>query len=589
MDTRFERALGSRRAAAAVIVLAMAIAATSIAIGFATDDHAFRAILRSQSPLAPAKSDLFRFVRGDPAETRLLVRTGHLPWWSAPDLRIHFLRPLTSLAFAADDRLFGDDPLGYHLVSLAWYLALLIAVACALRRLLAPPAATLALAVFAMSAAHVQAYAWISARHVAVGGALAAVALALALRGGRRARWIALVALAAALAGSEAALAVVPLWIALELAAGGRPVRARLLACLPVAALAAAYLAAYSLLGGGASASGGYCDPLADPLRFAALALVRIPVLLGDAALGIPAELAHVVPEWLLALAGAGAVGFIALAWRASRAPRAPDDRPVHPAGRPDRPGGRALIALGLGGLGATVLGVAGFPDGRVLVVPDIAFAALLGLLLHRGLRARWPGRALVAVVALAHLVLAPLASLHAIDRLAGHARATEEIAREAASLASPSRRLFLVAASDPMVFLYPRAVAAGLTPGAIRCWSVLSAARAGHRLTRTGERTVELEPVGRTLLDGSFDRLFRAPDRPFAPGETIQQCGAAIRVVAVVDGRPARLAIEWRRSLDDPALVLVVWRGGRLERLAPPRIGETIELPWSPGPSRVL
>jgi len=588
MDTRFERALGSRRAAAAVIALAMAIAATSIAVGFATDDHAFRAVLHSRSPLAPAKSDLFRFVRGDPAETRLLVRTGHLPWWSAPDLRIHFLRPLTSLAFAADDSRFGDDPLGYHLVSLAWYLALLVAVACALRRLLAPPAATLALAVFALSAAHVQAYAWISARHVAVGGALGAAALALALRGGRRARWIALLALAAALAGSEAALAVVPMWVALELAGDARPLRARLLACLPVVALAVAYLAAYSLLGGGARASGGYCDPLADPLRTAALALVRIPVLLGDAALGIPAELAHVVPEWLLALAGAGAVGFIALAWRASRAARAPDDRLVHPA-MPDQPGGLTLVALGLGGLGAVVLGVAGFPDGRVLVVPDIAFAALLGLLLHRGLRARWPGRALVAVVAVAHLALAPLASLHAIDRLAGHARATEEIAREAVALAGPSHRLFLVAASDPMVFLYPRAVAAGLTPGAIRCWSVLSAARAGHRLTRTGERTVELEPVGRTLLDGSFDRLFRAADRPFAPGETIEQCGAAIRVARVEDGRPARLSIEWRRSLDDPALVLVVWRGGRLERLASPRIGETIELPWSPGPSRVL
>jgi len=64
-----------------------------------------------------------------------------LPWWAAPDLRIHFLRPLTGLAFAADDRLFGDDPLGYHVVSLAWYAALLLAAAALFRRLL-PAAAS---------------------------------------------------------------------------------------------------------------------------------------------------------------------------------------------------------------------------------------------------------------------------------------------------------------------------------------------------------------------------------------------------------------------------------------------------------------
>jgi hypothetical protein len=34
---------------------------------------------------------------------------------------------------------------------------------------------------------------------------------------------------------------------------------------------------------------------------------------------------------------------------------------------------------------------------------------------------------------------------------------------------------------------------------------------------------------------------------------------------------------------------VLLVWRDHQLERFTPPRIGQTVELPWSPGPSGVL
>jgi hypothetical protein len=185
--------------------------------------------------------------------------------------------------------------------------------------------------------------------------------------------------------------------------------------------------------------------------------------------------------------------------------------------------------------------------------------------------------------------VLGPLSSLHEVSGLARRARASEAVARQAIALTPPSGRIFLVAASDPLVYLYPRGIAAQVAPGAVRCWSVLSAARASHRVTRTGERTLELEPIGRTLLSGSFDRLFRAPELPFRAGDAFVQCGATIRVTQVQGGLPSHLAVEWRRSLDDPELALLVWRSGRLERLAPPRVGESVELPWSPGPSGVF
>jgi hypothetical protein len=449
--------------------------------------------------------------------------------------------------------------------------------------------------VFGLSAAHVDAYAWVSARHVAIAGALATGALA--ARWSRH-RWLAPLVYAVALASSEAALAVAPLWIALELATP-RSRRARGLACIPVVALSLAYLVIYAALGGGTRASGGYHDPLADPLGFAALAAVRVPLLLGDAALGIPAELAHVIAEWRLGLAGLAAVGFVALAWWLTAPARRPASAAVNPsaatpastAANPstaaDRPPLASTLAwLAAGGIAATVLGAAGFPSGRVLVIPDLAFAAVLGVILARGRQARWPGRVFAIALAVFHLVIAPIEALRAIARHEHRGRATEAIAQQIVELAPPHGRVLLVAASDPMVFLYPRGVLSDVAPGTARCWSTWSAARASHRITRTSAHTLAIEPIGHTLLEGSFDELFRAADQPFEIGATVEQCGATIRVAAVTGGRPARLEVTLRRSLDDPEIVMLVWRDHRLARFTPPRVGETVELPWSPGPS---
>ena len=550
--------LGTVRAQAAVIALGLALASMSISVGFLTDDQAFRAALHTRAPY-----DLFRFAPGDPTATSWLVRSGHLPWWSAPELRIHFWRPLTSLAFALDDRVFGDHPLGYHLVSLAWLAVLFVAVARFFRAFLPPVAATLALAVFTFAASHVQAYAWISARHALLGAVFAAIALAWQAEG--RPAWGVGLALVIGLLASESALAAVPLSVAL---AFGRDRRMR--AAWPAVIVAVAYVAAYVALGFGTRASGGYHDPASDPRGFAVLALTRLPILLGDAALAIPAELAFVVTPWKLASIGLVAVLLVLLAVRATRA--------------------RGVVRwLALGGIAATFLGVTGYPSGRMLLVPDLAFAALLGLVLAGVREARRGGKVLVGVIAIAHLVLGPFAIVRQLRELTRRARATETIADEVRALAPPEARFFLVAASDPSVFLYPRGLLAQEAPGAVRCWSVLSAAKAGHRLTRIDDHVLRLEPIERPLLDGSFDALFRGPGHPFAVDDTVEQCGATIRIRAVKDGLPSELEITFARRLDDPRLAFAVWQAGRLERLSMPAPGETIFLPWAPGPTRVF
>lgn len=575
--------LESRRAPLVVIVVALALAAASIAIGFLTDDHAFRAMLHAHSEHAPAAWDLFRFESGDPAGNALRVRVGHLAWWAAPDLKIHFLRPLTSGVLAADDAVAGT-PLSGHLISLAFQLALLVCAHVWFRRILPPAAATLALAVFGLSAAHVEAYGWISARHVVLAAAFAAASLA------ARRRPVALLLLALGLAASEATLAVLPIWLARECLTGA-PWRTRLARFAPALALGVAYLVLYTLAGAGTRGSGGYHDPAADPLGFALLALARVPILLGDAALGIPAELAHRIGEPPLALLGVAATAFVATAaWR-TRASNAASS--VEAAGTTRTPDTAALAArdaaargsllwLALAGAAGCVLGAAGYPAGRMLVIPDLAFAPVLGLVVQRALVQR-RGRALAGVLAVMHLGIAPLHNLLTVHRLAVRAVRTRAIADEIRALAPASGRVYLLAASDPMVYLYPRGILADVAPGTLRCWTTFSGARSRHRVARLDAHRFTIEALDRPLLTG-FDQLFRAPDRPFAVGDRVDQCGAQITVAAVDHGRPTKLDVTFRRTLDDPELAFVIWRDHHLERFT--FTDAATELPNAPGPS---
>ncbi|MEZ4405485.1 MAG: hypothetical protein R3A52_03175 [Polyangiales bacterium] len=250
------------------------------------DDFFQRAMLRGTFPAPRRWWDLFSFIRDTPADHAAIVGRGVLPWWTDPHLQIAMFRPLSSALAALDHALHGGDPLLSHLHSLAWWCAMLAALASLYRRLFSPRVAALATLFIALDDAASTPLAWLSNRNALVAtafGALALRALVDAVEGfAARSRLRAAFALAA-LSG-EYALAWVPAAVLVTLTAPEARVRWRSLA-VALAPVGATLLAA-RLLGYGARATASYVDPFVDPARW--LERSRVGALLLDLVYALP-------------------------------------------------------------------------------------------------------------------------------------------------------------------------------------------------------------------------------------------------------------------------------------------------------------
>lgn len=562
--------LDGRRAPLVIVLFTLAITIGSVRVGFYTDDHPFRAALHGQWPGGPPWWDLYRFAT--PPTNARAIEAGVLPWWTAPRLALHLLRPLGSALFALDDALFGANPLGWHLHSIAWYLALVAAAGWLLRGALGRVSGNLAMLIFAASVAHFHPWAWPSCRHTVLAALPVTLALGVFARDPRRGRFALALGLALGLLGGESALGVLPFALARVALDRSRRWRDRALDLAPAAAVLAAYVVVYARLGCGANDSDGYVDPTASPARFAARAALMFPIMLGNAITSVPAELANLgITTPLVAVGAASALG-TALLVRASL-PRLSDEERG------------ALGWLVAGATLAILPGLGGFPGARTLLLPNLGFAALLAVVIRRASSAPSRGPRLAALaLALVHVVLAPVIDLGNIAFNTRIARATESIA-EAADLDASHRRAFFLGSADPMIGMYAPTVLYERAPERLACWSNLSGTKGAHRLTRSGPRSLVVRPLEGPFLRGPFETLFRTRALPVPLGYTARQCGATFVVTEVEGDRPRAVEVTLDVALDDPGVRLLAWRGGRLRALDPPVEGASIDVAAEPGP----
>lgn len=206
----------------AMLVTAL-LAAPALWVGFVGDDLIQRLRLEHRLPgFGDGFWSAYEFTpQSFPA--RELIQQGLLPWFTDPELRIHFLRPLTSASLALDAWCFGRNAALAHAHSIAWLLLLAAASARLYQRWFAPAPALLSALVFAMAGAHGMPTAWLASRHTLIAAALAVSSLWVWAKyredRWQPGRWLAPSFLCASLLASESGLCGVVFLVAYELSA----------------------------------------------------------------------------------------------------------------------------------------------------------------------------------------------------------------------------------------------------------------------------------------------------------------------------------------------------------------------------------
>ena len=550
--------------------------------GLFSDDYVHQLIFEMPkgSIGGSAPWNFFTFTDGNPAITQPLIAHGPLMWLTWPKLRMRFMRPLSSLLIFLDHEVFGKGLAGPHLHSVLWYLAL-VAVACLLfRRTLGPAGgllAPVAMLLFAGDDTHWLAALWLANRNSLVATAPVLLGLVAHLRwredGWRPGLWLSLPCYATGLAGGEAALGALAYLLAYELLAGPGGWKKRLLALAPVGLLGLGYLAIYKAWNGGASGSGIYIDPLVSPLSFLAHAPARALALLGAQFLASPVDAWLLAEKSHLALVAVGVLAVLLVgAMLRATWPSIPEPTKRHL---------RWLLA----GSGLSLVPVlATFPLARLLLMPGLGAAAAVSALLLYAPRRGWL-RFGVVVLFITNVALAPVGWLtsYLIGRVVVHAH--EKMAFETGFTDDElTRRVLLFAAPDAMIGLYAPMVRMwkGLAPP--RAWLCFSLAPYPHRLTRVSADTLELEVEGGHMGETVFEQITRSHDIGYQQGERVELDGATVTVIALEEGLPKRLRIQLTEPLDGDAYALAQWKGGRLDRLELPAVGQSVELPLTPG-----
>lgn len=557
----------------AVVAIAVLVGLPAIRLPLCLDDRWHRALLLhdtrwitwERGPL-----DLFTFADGSAEEHARIVETGYAAWWTSPELRVAFFRPLSSATHALDYALWPTSPALMHLCSIAWY-AVVVALAVGLyRRILgrdgaAPWVAGLASLMYAVDVAHGIPVGWIANRNALCAAAFAFAALH---AWDRRRPLVAAGLFGLALGCGESAVAALAFFAAHAITLDERPLARRLRALAPVLGVAVAYGVAHRAGRFGVEGSGVYLSPLAHPLSFAARAIERMPLLAG-AELGAPTPDAYpLLPPFaktaLLVMAvvavALAAVGFARV--RASRAAR----------------------FFALGGVLALVPSCATFPSGRLLTIAGFGLIGLLATIAASSGSRLVRGYVVWAVGV--RLALSPLlmvlteGSMNMVEA---------NVERLAAGIpndpAVEEKRLVMVTTADAAFSYYVVAARVERGEPVPRKMLVMAGGNRDVRVTRESERSLIVHADEGFYRRGT-DIMFRSLDEPMPVGTRIVQSDVTVTVTHTLrDGVPDEARFELDRPLEDEHWLFVAYDGETLAPLALPAIGETRAFAGAPTP----
>jgi hypothetical protein len=571
-----------KRVAFLVVVLGVGVLLhwPSLFSGLQLDDYIQQQMLEGSYPVARSVLDLYTFAR--PNEVSTLVDAGTLPWWAPPELKLAVLRPLSSALIWLDARALGLSPFARHVHSLLWWVGLVVGFSCLMRELLPRGADAWATLIFAIDPAHATPVSWLANRNELVSACFGVLGLWAFIRWRERkaARFAGLSALgfAAALAGGEYGFAMLGYALSYEVFVVSGPLRARVVALLPAVVPAVIYLIVYEAFDYGAVGWSSYVSPLSAPLDFLQSAIQRLPALLADELLLVPADLTAALLARDYAKLGLLIVPLAIVALLFNGVLR-----------RSDTAASRRLACLAAGMLLAVVPLLGTTPSTRLLEAPSIGGSALFGTLFWDVSRRAGPrnvafwSRSLATLwLGFCHIVFASYVTrLNAKAARSEHdfrARFYGQVDSEAAR--RRAQDWILINADDLTSLLYvPQNLREQGHPPP-RLWRALAMTERPIRVVRTAPDTLELTVEQGSLTEGLEAKAFRHADLTLKSGTRIVTSRMTVDVLAATPSGPRRARYRFAEPLHQSSIALFALSPTGLRRIAPPAIGHEIVIP---------
>ncbi|KIG17642.1 hypothetical protein DB30_02917 [Enhygromyxa salina] len=596
-------------------LLAALARASALDVGLMSDDFAQHGMLVGLYPgQGYAPFDLYAFFRDDPKLLAAHVEAGTVPWWTQPGLHGTVLRPLSSALLSLDHAVVPYSrpyaAWAWHLHSLAWLVALVVAAGLALRRLLPAWIAVLAVVLLGCEAGVATPIAWLANRCVLVSATFGCLAvwahvgwrtLELERRTTRR-RLIAaeVVLVGLSLAAGEYGLSFVAYLVAYELL--GAPVssvRARVLACAPALVTALAWLILHRALGYGSSGSAIYVDPFTAPIAWLELAATRIPRLLTAAFWSIPADTGDLVRRF----------GSSWVVWDIGPKPSPAAYERAHSivcgvllllAGlvvallrselrEQERRTLRWLTAGAV--LGLLPLSVAP-AHSRLLIPAQLGTCALVAAMIIASVRALAGGVhyriasiccvPLTAVLLYGHTV-AELQWGRTYLAILTNMNRTIEAAFDRTDVPAADfggRDVIVLNAISQTVALHGHYLLHSRGEPTPRSWRSLAMAEFPIIARRTSRRSLELSAVQSGWLRSGAELFFRRDGQTLPAGTAFEVPGLSVEIESDVEGYPSRVKFGFPHSLDDPRYLFLISTPEGLRRWQVPKRGERAPVP---------
>jgi len=600
-------------------ILAIVVMLPALGHGWFLDDMLFRARFLASSArdggteevggpvkgiakLSEAMSGLYAFFRDDEGIENLR-NYGAIPWWTDPDCRISFWRPVTSFTMWLDYQLYPNSVALQHLHSVLWFGGAAFVLAVLYRRLNgATWIAGLAGLLYVLDDTNYFPVAFVANRNAVIALFFGLLAVLMHDKW-RRERSIggavlACVFLALSLLSAEAGVATAAYIGAYALVFEQGRLSRRIGSLIPAAAVVILWWIVHGALGYSTYASGVYIDPAAEPVRFAAAMLERTPLLLFAELFGSPADAYYMFSDPARIKVYAVVAGVL-LALLATLRPLLRKNRvarfwalgmlfavvPICAT----MASNRNLLFVGVGAMGLVAqfvggtLSKEGRPTGpRLWRMPVWTFCGLF-LFVHVVCSAG--GRAIAPFI---------YSKSRSITEMTFDLDLPDDVSNYDVVVVNSPAPLFLIGLPAKTA-LEGRGVARSLR--------VLAPAFSPLKVTRTADKAVEVRATTGSLLFWErpkkiwlhfifflqeFNTIFREPSKGFEVGEKVELDRLAIEVKAVdADGQPVAVEFRFDVSPDDPSMRWFVWEYRHkkpFSMFAVPAVGESVEIagvPW--------